>query len=177
MAATGVEPWFHGRITRYLAEARLESQPVGSFLFRDSETRDGYSLSMRVPDKIKHFMISEERPNVYKLVGKPSEFSTMNDLVEFYKTSPTSTTDGVCLLVPCPEQDAYDDDEQENPYVDLIEGEVNTEAMEEVQKLSRKKSEAMIQQQSLQNKKEKDKKQSGRKKHSYEHVSLGGGKK
>jgi len=39
--------WFHGRITRVLAEARLEEQDVGTFLFRESESRPGYSLSLR----------------------------------------------------------------------------------------------------------------------------------
>ena len=44
--------WFHGSITRHTAEARLSQYAVGTYLFRESETRPGFSLSLRVPDKV-----------------------------------------------------------------------------------------------------------------------------
>lgn len=53
--------WFHGVITRHEAESLLHNKPVGSFLVRVSETRLGYSMSIRVADRVKHFKIEQVR--------------------------------------------------------------------------------------------------------------------
>lgn len=146
MAATGNEPWFHGRITRVLAEARLENTDVGTFLFRESESRPGYSLSLKVPDKIKHFMVSQQGPDTFSLVGKPNDFGSMAALVEFYHFNPTSSQDGVCLKFPCAAGRPTEEEEEldENPYVDLLENDtVNEDVLKEVEEMSRKKSAAL----------------------------------
>jgi hypothetical protein len=39
--------WYHGVIARQVAEERLQYAPSGSFLFRESESRPGYSLSVK----------------------------------------------------------------------------------------------------------------------------------
>uniref|UniRef100_A0A8C7Y5D1 SH2 domain-containing protein n=1 Tax=Oryzias sinensis TaxID=183150 RepID=A0A8C7Y5D1_9TELE len=44
----GVVPaWFHGIISRKKAEELLSSKPAGYFLIRVSESRIGYTLSIR----------------------------------------------------------------------------------------------------------------------------------
>ena len=39
---------------------RLEDASDGTYLFRESETRPGFSLSLKVPGRVKHFMISKK---------------------------------------------------------------------------------------------------------------------
>ena len=48
MALLEQQPWFHGKITRKLAETLLENRPLGSFLVRQSESGnlDDFSLSL-----------------------------------------------------------------------------------------------------------------------------------
>lgn len=131
------EPWYHGSIPRNVAEELLESQPIGSFLFRESESRPGFSLSIKVADKVKHFMVTEKSPGKWALVGKQNEFSKVKELVEFHRTTPPSTTDGVCLVSACPKPGGENEDE--NPYVDLVDDGVNHEVMLTVKKLSEAK--------------------------------------
>ena len=79
-----------------MAEGRLVNQPIGTFLFRESESRPGFSLSLRVQGKVKHFMVQQKSECVYALVGKPREFSSMQELVEFHGTTPTSSAVRAC---------------------------------------------------------------------------------
>mmetsp|Transcript_19242 Transcript_19242/g.50010 ORF Transcript_19242/g.50010 Transcript_19242/m.50010 type:complete len:164 (-) Transcript_19242:414-905(-) len=144
------QEWFHGSITRHTAEQRLSDCAVGTYLFRESETRPGFSLSLRVPDKVKHFMISQkEDSGLWYLVGKKKEFKSMFDLIEFHGTTQTNQGDGTCLLYPCPVT-------EENPYVEMSNSvEVDDEAL----LLARRESEE---------------RRGQTKAHKYEHVSLGG---
>ena len=49
--ATALTPmsgsWFHGSIPRHICEEQLEQQEIGTFLVRESESRPGYSLSVK----------------------------------------------------------------------------------------------------------------------------------
>ena len=54
-----VQAWFHGVISRREAERLLTTKPVGCFLVRVSESRFGYSLSFRVIDRCKHYIIDQ----------------------------------------------------------------------------------------------------------------------
>lgn len=48
--------WFHGIIPRKEAEERLDTAIVGTYLFREAETRPGLSLSVRsVQRKAKRY--------------------------------------------------------------------------------------------------------------------------
>lgn len=129
------EAWFHGSITRVTAEERLDKSVIGTYLFREAESRPGLSLSVRVPDRIKHFMISQKDDGKWFLVGKPSEFDDMYKLIEFHGEHPTSSTDGTCLKYPCPVNLVIDDDD-ENPYVELESGPVNTDVLDQVRRMS-----------------------------------------
>eukprot|EP00047_Mylnosiga_fluctuans_P003937 m.231836 g.231836 ORF g.231836 m.231836 type:complete len:183 (-) comp12267_c0_seq1:807-1355(-) len=155
MAAGLQSQWFHGSLSRVEAEARLEGRPVGTFLFRDSESRKGYSLSVRAPDRIKHYIVNyNEKTNLYQLVGKPTEFENIPTLVEFYKSNPTSTTDGTCLMYACPNGQPAPAPEptpsgipmgDDDNYVALVEGAgANKKVMEEVRELAQRKREQRV---------------------------------
>ena len=51
--------WFHGVITRREAERLLTHKPIGCYMVRVSESRFGYSLSFRIMDRCKHYMIDQ----------------------------------------------------------------------------------------------------------------------
>eukprot|EP00054_Salpingoeca_dolichothecata_P015750 m.91229 g.91229 ORF g.91229 m.91229 type:complete len:196 (+) comp21634_c1_seq2:41-628(+) len=129
------EPWFHGSVPRGVAEKRLQNAAIGTFLFRESESRPGFSLSVKVPNKIKHFMVSKKQSGKIYLVGKPSEFDELEELVDFHRTTATSTSDGTCLLFPCPQEDPPENqEEEESAYVPIINSPVNADAKEAAHK-------------------------------------------
>ncbi|XP_022097396.1 myosin-IIIb-like isoform X2 [Acanthaster planci] len=82
--------WFHGIITRRRAEELLEHQPVGAFLIRVSESRFGYSLSLKAESRCKHFMIDLTPTGKYLVVGEMPVFKNLQELVKFYKVKPIS---------------------------------------------------------------------------------------
>ncbi|XP_078381206.1 SH2/SH3 adapter protein NCK1-like [Oculina patagonica] len=84
------EMWFWGKITRNYAEKMLNKAAAdGDFLVRVSETQeDGYSVSMKAPDKIKHFRV-EFKDGKFKI--GPRSFSSVEELIEHYKRSPIFT--------------------------------------------------------------------------------------
>lgn len=121
------QPWFHGSITRSLAEHRLEDASDGTYLFRESETRPGFSLSLKVPGRVKHFMISKKESGLWYLVGKQKEFDTIFTLIEYHTNTETNSSDHTCLTYPCPVN------VDENPYVQMNDDvTVNAQAMAEV---------------------------------------------
>eukprot|EP00053_Salpingoeca_punica_P002533 m.38279 g.38279 ORF g.38279 m.38279 type:complete len:148 (+) comp11630_c0_seq1:197-640(+) len=126
--------WHHGSLSRDAAELLLEKKEVGTFLFRDSESRSGFSLSLRVHDKTKHYMVRKQPSGLYMLVGKQHEFETISELIEFFRSTPASTTDGVCLKFPCPRETTG------RTYVSLADDdEVNYNALDEVKELAKRK--------------------------------------
>jgi len=117
------EPWYHGTISRQASEDRLMACKSGAFLFRKSESRVGLSLSVRVDDKVKHYMVQQKPNGMYNVMGKDKEFESVHHLVKFYSSEPLSHTDGQLLKGPCtvaPAGGAKPD----NPYVDLLNSEV-----------------------------------------------------
>lgn len=138
------EPWFHGSITRIVAEDRLESKMVGTFLFREAESRPGLSLSVRGPERIKHFIISQNNEGKWFLVGKPSEFDDIFKLITFYEETPTSTADGLRLKYPCPlEEEAAEDDS--STYIEVAKGKgLDQEKLDEVRRRSEDRRTSLI---------------------------------
>lgn len=84
------EKWFWGKITRGHAEKMLNKNAAdGDFLVRVSETQEGgYSVSMKAPDKIKHFRVTFENG---KFTIGPRVFKSLYELIEHYKRAPIFT--------------------------------------------------------------------------------------
>ncbi|XP_031552769.1 cytoplasmic protein NCK2-like [Actinia tenebrosa] len=88
----GNEEWFWGQISRENGEKLLGIHgDNGDFLLRESETRGGdFSVSMKAPDRIKHFRI-QTLDSGYK-IGQRT-FDSLDALIEHYKKSPIFTNE------------------------------------------------------------------------------------
>ncbi|XP_067252108.1 hematopoietic SH2 domain-containing protein homolog [Chanodichthys erythropterus] len=85
----GIVPeWFHGIISRKVAEEMLICKPPGYFLIRVSESRVGYTLSYRAEDRCRHFMIDVLPDNQFIIVGESAHYRSLHDLVAFHRRSP-----------------------------------------------------------------------------------------
>lgn len=98
--------WFHGQIKRVEAEETLLScAQEGAYLFRESEsTPGGFSLSVRVHNRtgihVQHFKILRDDAGKYFLwVVK---FNSLNELINYHKTSSVSRTEDIFLKFACP---------------------------------------------------------------------------
>ncbi|XP_042337031.1 hematopoietic SH2 domain-containing protein homolog [Plectropomus leopardus] len=97
----GVVPeWFHGIISRKIAEDLLMSKPPGYFLIRVSESRIGYTLSYRAGDRCRHFMIDVLEDGQYIIVGEDRPHRSLQDLVDFHRRTPIMPFNEV-LTVAC----------------------------------------------------------------------------
>uniref|UniRef100_W5MF98 GRB2 related adaptor protein b n=2 Tax=Lepisosteus oculatus TaxID=7918 RepID=W5MF98_LEPOC len=78
--------WFAGRISRQAAEGRLRHRDCGIFLLRESESAPGeFSLSVSYGDHVQHFKVLKDRGGQYFIWDEL--FSSLNQLVEFYRTT------------------------------------------------------------------------------------------
>lgn len=85
------EEWFHGKISRQVAEQLCNMATIGDFLVRESESASGdYSISMKAPGKVKHFKVKTLESG--KLGIGQRKFNTMRELIEHYKRAPIFTT-------------------------------------------------------------------------------------
>ncbi|XP_032381112.1 hematopoietic SH2 domain-containing protein homolog [Etheostoma spectabile] len=85
----GIVPeWFHGIISRKMAEELLMPKPPGYFLIRVSESRIGYTLSYRAEDRCRHFMIDALEDGHYVIVGENRHHRFLQDLVDFHRRTP-----------------------------------------------------------------------------------------
>ncbi|XP_006819085.1 myosin-IIIb-like [Saccoglossus kowalevskii] len=109
----GFSNWFHGIITRRQAEKLLWDKQIGCYLIRVSESRFGYSLSFRVKERCKHFMIDQTRSGKYVVVGEPRVHASLSALVKYHEKTPISPF-GDLLTVPCGQV------EGESDYAELI---------------------------------------------------------
>eukprot|EP00038_Savillea_parva_P023433 m.40912 g.40912 ORF g.40912 m.40912 type:complete len:809 (+) comp6046_c0_seq2:199-2625(+) len=81
----GDEGWFGGKIQRSKAEKILENAPDGTFLVRESHTRQGdYSLSVKYSQNCKHIKINR-KGNKYDLAPDAASFTSIQELVEHYQ--------------------------------------------------------------------------------------------
>eukprot|EP00043_Microstomoeca_roanoka_P009515 m.90831 g.90831 ORF g.90831 m.90831 type:complete len:264 (+) comp14605_c0_seq2:284-1075(+) len=96
--------WFHGRISREESERILMNvSDDGAFLFRESwTTPGGFSLSVRVNNKlgvhVQHFKIL--RDDVGKYFLWVTKFNSLNELINYHKTSSVSRGEEIFLTTP-----------------------------------------------------------------------------
>ncbi|KAM4632362.1 GRB2-related adapter protein [Discoglossus pictus] len=90
-------PWYAGRISRQVAEEiLLKRRYLGAFLIRESESSPGeFSISVNYGQHVQHFKVLRERSGVYYLWE--TKFNSLNDLVNFYRTSSIAKTHQVFL--------------------------------------------------------------------------------
>ncbi|XP_018411168.1 PREDICTED: hematopoietic SH2 domain-containing protein [Nanorana parkeri] len=96
----GIPEWFHGVITRKEAENLLQDKTPGCFLIRVSESRIGYSLSYRILDRYRHFMIDILKDQQCIIAGDTRIHLTLDDLVKFHKQFPLHSYNEI-LTLPC----------------------------------------------------------------------------
>ena len=94
----------HGKITRVKAEeVLLATTKDGAYLFRESESAPGgFSLSVRVENRqgvhVQHFKVLRDDAGKYFLwVVK---FNSLNELVNYHKTSSVSRSEEIVLVTP-----------------------------------------------------------------------------
>ena len=78
--------WYHGNMSRHVAEALLIANGVeGSYLLRDGSQANILCVSVRLKDSVNHFKI-EKLGDVYKF--GITEFNTANSLVTHFANQP-----------------------------------------------------------------------------------------
>ncbi|XP_053695700.1 tyrosine-protein phosphatase corkscrew isoform X1 [Sabethes cyaneus] len=97
-----LQPWFHGNLSSKEAERLIiERGKNGSFLVRESQSKPGdFVLSVRTEDKVTHVMIRWHE-NKYD-VGGGQQFSTLCELIEYYKRNPMVETCGTVVRLRQP---------------------------------------------------------------------------
>jgi len=119
--------WYRGRITRAEAEAFLVDKPEGSFLIRISESSPGdFSLSVKCSDGVQHFKVLRDAAGKFFLwVVK---FNSLNELVEYHRTSSVSRSQDVKLRDLLPEyvRALYDFSPQEPGELEFRRGDIIT---------------------------------------------------
>ncbi|CAG0891775.1 unnamed protein product, partial [Cyprideis torosa] len=94
--------WFHGSISGKEAERLImEKGKNGSFLVRESQSNPGdYVLTVRSEEKISHVMI-RCTDGEYD-IGGGMKFSSLTELVEYYRDNPMVETSGTVLPLKHP---------------------------------------------------------------------------
>nr|XP_039250045.1 cytoplasmic protein NCK1-like isoform X1 [Styela clava] len=83
------KPWYFGSVRRAVAESMLHRAGNSEFIVRDSESTVGdLSVSMKAPDRIKHFKVSL-RSGKY-CIGQ-RKFDSVDELIEHYRKAPIYT--------------------------------------------------------------------------------------
>uniref|UniRef100_A0A9J7YGK8 Myosin motor domain-containing protein n=2 Tax=Cyprinus carpio TaxID=7962 RepID=A0A9J7YGK8_CYPCA len=79
----GFPCWFHGMITRRQAEDLLIDRPLGCFLVRVGQSREGYTLTFR-SDRCRHYMVEMQSNGKYVILGEDRAHSSLTDLVQYH---------------------------------------------------------------------------------------------
>ncbi|XP_033630572.1 growth factor receptor-bound protein 2-like [Asterias rubens] len=124
--------WFR-RVTRPGAEEQLALQPHdGAFLIRESEsTPEDFTLSVKFDNGVQHFKVLRDGAGKYFLwVVK---FNSLNQLVDYHRTSSVSRTQRIFLKDMVHEnlsvekvEAVYDFEPQEEGEIALVKGDVIT---------------------------------------------------
>ena len=97
-----IYPWFHGLISRVEAEDYLFDQDSGAFLIRVSERVNGYALSFRYKQRIRHYKLGFSSNGGYEVLGCGEDFATLIDLVEYFQLNPITPGEDDLLGEPVP---------------------------------------------------------------------------
>ena len=73
---------------------------IGTFLVRVSENRFGYTLSYRIADGGRHYMIEQDTRGRYALRGNEKVCNSLNELIEWF-TRHRINPEGDMLREPC----------------------------------------------------------------------------
>ncbi|XP_053500993.1 myosin-IIIb isoform X1 [Ictalurus furcatus] len=85
VAKNGAFPcWFHGMITRRQAEDLLTDKPLGCFLIRVGQSREGYTLTYRGADRLRHYMIEMQSNGKYVILGEDRAHASLLELVQYH---------------------------------------------------------------------------------------------
>lgn len=88
--------WFQENATRTAAEDLLRNKSVGEFVIRGSQSSPGdFSISVRHESDVQHFKVMREAGGQYYLWSE--RFSSLNKLVDFYKSTSISKTREIYL--------------------------------------------------------------------------------
>ncbi|XP_011403562.1 PREDICTED: SH2 domain-containing protein 4B-like [Amphimedon queenslandica] len=94
--------WFHGPIKRDTADTVLQPKPSGMYLVRLSHKVWGYTISVKVTEAVKHYVVDVSTPNVYKFIGKQQpEFPSLKELLKYYRRYPVTWKGKEVLLLAC----------------------------------------------------------------------------
>ncbi|XP_067354284.1 GRB2-related adapter protein 2b isoform X2 [Channa argus] len=90
--------WYQENAKRSDSEEMLMSQPVGSFLVRGSKSAaaGNFSLSVRHPTVVQHYKVQRDKTGHYSVWSQ--KFSSLNQLVDHYKSNSVAKQSQVFLL-------------------------------------------------------------------------------
>ncbi|KAG9338893.1 hypothetical protein JZ751_025333 [Albula glossodonta] len=81
--------WYQENASRSMAEESLMSRELGAFLIRGSQSSPGdFSISVRHDSDVQHFKVMKDNKGQYYLWAE--KFSSLNKLVEYYKSNTVS---------------------------------------------------------------------------------------
>lgn len=93
--------WYRGGVSRATAETLLSPSPKGAFLVRDSECAPGeFSISVRTDTSVQHFKVYEDSVGKYYIWTV--RFETLNELVDYYRSTSISRAESSLLLRDIP---------------------------------------------------------------------------
>ncbi|XP_029363576.1 GRB2-related adapter protein 2a [Echeneis naucrates] len=88
--------WFQENASRNAAEELLRSKEIGDFVIRGSQSSPGdFSISVRHESDVQHFKVLKDNRGQYFLWSE--KFTSLNKLVDFYKTTSISKTREIYL--------------------------------------------------------------------------------
>merc|ERR1719431_1192181 len=90
-------PWFHGKISREVAEKLLTPRTDGLFLVRESTNFPGdYTLCVCFEARVEHYRIILQEGKI--TIDEEEYFDNLNKLVEHYQED----ADGLCTCLGAP---------------------------------------------------------------------------
>ncbi|XP_013865763.1 GRB2-related adapter protein 2a isoform X2 [Austrofundulus limnaeus] len=91
-----VPQWFRENISRTAAEELLRHNSLGDFVIRGCQSSPGdYSISVKHENDVQHFKVMRDNKGQYFLWSE--KFTSINKMVEFYKTTSISRTRQIFL--------------------------------------------------------------------------------
>ena len=94
--------WFHGRLSREECEQRMRRTESDCFLVRESANlANQLTLSLKNSREVRHFLILRG-VDWFEVDGTFKQFSTMPDLVNYYRTHSITTDSNDKLTKHCP---------------------------------------------------------------------------